>query len=429
MNQRIAIIGSGIAGMTAAHLLCRKNTVHLFEAGAQLGGHTATKDIETASGRYAIDTGFIVFNDWTYPSFIRLMKKIGVKSKASEMSFSVKNANSGLEYNGTDFNRLFSQRRNLARPSFYRMLLEIVRFNREAPLVLELGVDHADANQTLGDYLRENKYSEDFAKNYAMAMGAAIWSASFAQMREFPLRFFVHFFKNHGMLSVDNRPTWRVIEGGSRSYIAPLVASLDAQRIHLASPIVSVTRIVGDSPTSVRIEIGGANPRTEAFDQVVFACHSDTVKKILADPTPAEREVFSELDYQTNSIVMHTDISVLPKTRRAWAAWNFYVPKTERDQVALTYHMNILQRFTSPENFLVSLNLDSAIDPKKILGRWTYDHPKYTLGAVRSQGRWTEISRLERRTHFAGAYWRFGFHEDGVKSALRVADAFGEELE
>jgi uncharacterized protein len=426
-KSRIAIIGSGVSGMTAAHLLSRRHEVHLFEADDRLGGHTATKDTEVESGRYAIDTGFIVFNDWTYPAFIRLMEKLGVKSRASEMSFSVKNGRSGLEYNGADFSHLFAQKRNLIRPSFYSMLLEIVRFNREAPAVLDLPPADPKANQTLGEYLLENRYSKGFAENYAMAMGAAIWSASFAQMREFPLRFFVHFFKNHGMLSVNERPTWRTIEGGSRSYIAPLLAGLE-NRIHLSSPVDRVSR-VGAPIERVRLEIGGSRPRIEEFDHVVFACHSDTVKKILGDPSPLETEVFAAFDYQPNVVTLHTDISVLPKTKKTWAAWNFYVPSVEKSKVAVTYHMNILQGIQSPENFLVSLNLDSEIEPSKVLGQWIYDHPKFTLPAVRSQERWGEISQVERRTHFAGAYWANGFHEDGVKSGLRVAAAFGEELE
>lgn len=413
--------------MTAGHLLARRHDVRLFEADDRLGGHTATKDVEVDSGRYAIDTGFIVFNDWTYPGLIRLLDRIGVRSKPSEMSFSVKNPRRGLEYNGADFDRLFAQRANLFRPSFYRMLLEIVRFNREAPKVLSAG--GTDRELTLGQYLDRHGYSDVFAENYALAMGGAIWSASYRQMREFPFLFFVEFFKNHGMLSVDDRPVWRVIEGGSRSYIAPLVAPIGAERIHLGSPIESVRRLgPAESPEGVELRIGGERPRTERFDHVVFACHSDTVKRILADPTPAEREVFANLDYQPNSVVLHTDVSVLPRSRKAWAAWNFFVPPTERGNVAVTYHMNILQRLEAPENFLVSLNLDDAIDPAKVLGRWTYDHPKYTLAAVRAQARWEEISRLDRRTHFAGAYWRFGFHEDGVQSGLRVARTFGEEL-
>ncbi len=418
-NLKIAVIGSGIAGMTATHLLSRKNTVHLFEAGETLGGHTATKDVITASGRYAVDTGFIVFNDWTYPNFIRLMRALGVKWKDTEMSFSVKNAKNGLEYNGASFAHLFAQKRNLFRPSFYRMLLEIVRFNRESINLLDTPDDHT----SLSDYLAKNRYSSDFAENYILAMGAAVWSASMEQMRAFPAQFFVRFFKNHGMLSVNDRPVWKVIEGGSRSYIAPLTACL-GDRIHLKSPVLGVTR----SPSGVRIEIGGATPRTEEFDQVVFACHSDKVKKILKDPSPLEREILAPLDYQPNEVILHTDESVLPTISKTWAAWNYFVPKTEGNRVAVTYHMNLLQGIQSPESFLVSLNLGHQINPVTILGKWTYDHPKFTVEAVKSQKRWGEINSLESRTHFCGAYWAYGFHEDGVNSGLRVASTFGEKL-
>ncbi len=420
---KIAVIGSGIAGMTAAHLLSRKNEVHLFESGPELGGHTATKDVTVASGRYAVDTGFIVFNDWTYPNFIKLMTSLGVRWKDTEMSFSVKNAKNGLEYNGASFGHLFAQKRNLVRPSFYRMLLEIMRFNRES---LEL-LERPDDLTTLSDYLRKNRYSAAFAENYILAMGAAVWSASLDQMRAFPAQFFVRFFKNHGMLSVNERPVWKVIEGGSRSYIAPLTACL-GNRIHLSTPIEGVVRTGGENATSVCITTGGENPRSEIFDHVVFACHSDTVKRILKDASPLEHEVFDELDYQPNEVVLHTDTSVLPKIKKTWAAWNYFVPKREGDRVAVTYHMNILQRFESPENFLVSLNMGSEIDPSKVLGRWVYDHPKFTVGAVASQKRWAEISGLKTRTHFAGAYWSYGFHEDGVNSGLRVAATFGEKL-
>ncbi len=425
--ERIAIIGSGVSGMTAAYLLSRQNEVHLFESESRLGGHTATKDVDVPSGRYAIDTGFIVFNDWTYPNFIRLMEKLSVKSKVSEMSFAVKSAKTGLEYNGTNFQGLFAQRRNFFRPQFYTMLQEIMRFNRESPALLPLGEEHPDHALNMGEFLKRGGYSEYFTENYIMAMGAAIWSASYAQMRNFPARFFVEFFKNHGMLSVNERPTWRVIEGGSRSYIAPLTAPF-RERIHLNTPVLGVTREGGNEVSAVKISLGGASPRTETFDQVIFACHSDTVKLLLKDPNPAEREVFSELNYQANEVILHTDIGVLPERRRAWAAWNFFVPKEEREKVAVTYHMNILQGIRAPENFLVSLNLGSEIDPKQILGQWTYDHPKYSLGSVRAQARWSEISRLALRTHFAGAYWSYGFHEDGVKSGVRVAEIFGEKL-
>lgn len=403
--------------MTCARLLAPEHDVHLFESGNELGGHTATKDIQTASGNYAIDTGFIVFNDWTYPNFIRLLTEAGVKWKDSEMSFAVKNERNGVEYNGKDLAHLFAQRRNLFRPSFYRMIFEILRFNRNAPQILKL--KNEDHDSTVGAYLDKNGYSEFFAENYALAMGSAIWSASVEQMREFPLRFFVQFFKNHGMLSVDERPVWRVIEGGSRSYIAPLLRGV--KNIHLASPIRSVSR----GPTDVSLEISGSHSRKELFDQVIFACHSDTVRKILTDATATERDIFAALNYQSNDVILHTDTSVLPKTKKTWAAWNHLITADDTEKVALTYHMNILQGISAPENFLVSLNLAERIDPEKILGRWTYDHPEITLASVASQQRWSEISHLESRTHFCGAYWLNGFHEDGVNSALRVAKTFG----
>ncbi len=420
---KIAVIGSGVAGMTAAHLLSRKNETHLFESAARPGGHTATMDIETPSGRYAIDTGFIVFNDWTYPHFIRLMKSIGIESRDSEMSFSVRNEATGLEYNGKDFAHLFAQRRNLVRPSFYRMLLEIVRFNREAPALLELPEGHPDAGITIGTYLDRGGYSSMFRENYVLAMGAAIWSASFAQMRDFPARFFVSFFKNHGMLSVNDRPVWKTIRGGSRSYIGPLLAPL-GERVHLNSPVNGVRR----EDHQAVLWIGGKDPRIEKFDQVVFACHSDTAREMLLDPSDAEREVLGDLDYQPNDVILHTDSSILPRTRKTWAAWNYFLPQAGAERVSVTYHMNILQGIVSPEDFLVSLNLDGQIDPAKILGRYVYDHPKFTLRTVAAQKRWAEISRLDRRTHFCGAYWSYGFHEDGVRSGVRVAEAFGEKL-
>ncbi|MBC7385232.1 MAG: FAD-dependent oxidoreductase [Cryobacterium sp.] len=421
---RIAIIGSGISGVTSAFLLKKDHEVHLFEADDRLGGHTATKDITVASGTYPIDTGFIVFNDWTYPNFIRLLELGGVKWKDSKMSFSVKNERTGLEYNGDGLKKLFAQWRNLFRPSFYRMILEILRFNREAPKLLDDKMGKYGAEEIpLGRYLREEGYSETFQENYILAMGAAIWSASYDQMREFPARFFIKFFKNHGMLSVDERPIWKVIEGGSKSYLAPLLKGLHNQ-IHLSSPITSVTR----SADGVQLEIGGSKKRSEKFDQVIFACHSDTVGRILKDPSPAESEIFSKMTYQPNDVILHTDTSLLPKLRSTWASWNYLVRKSAKSDAALTYHMNILQGIESPETFLVSLNLRDQIDPALILGSWTYDHPRFTLESVAAQARWSEISRIDLRTHFAGAYWASGFHEDGVNSALRVANCFEVKL-
>ncbi len=412
--SRIAIIGSGISGLVSAYTLHQRgHDVHLIEAAPRLGGHTATVDVSVPSGRYAIDTGFIVFNDWTYPQFIRIMNELEIPWKESSMSFSVRSEKNGLEYNGADLDRLFAQRRNLLNLKFYRMLTEILRFNRESLETLD-GFE----GYTLGQYLSQKNYSRYFAENYIFAMGAAIWSASYAQMEAFPIRFFVQFFKNHGMLSVDDRPKWRVIQGGSRSYIEPMVRGFK-ENIRLGTPVQGIRRN-GDS---VEIRLGGATPRTERFDYVVLACHSDQSLRMLEDPSSQERELLGAIRYQPNSVVLHTDTSVLPRNKKTWAAWNYHLSAKDSERVALTYHMNILQGFSSPETFLVSLNIDERIDPKTILGQFVYDHPVFSAEAVAAQKRVDEISNRQTRTLFAGAYWGYGFHEDGVKSGLRAAEA------
>ena len=416
--MKIAIIGTGISGLTSAYLLSRKHEIEVFEADSRPGGHTHTLDVETRSGRYAVDTGFIVFNDWTYPNFIALMNQIGVKWQDSSMSFSVKSQKTGLEYNGTSLNSLFAQRSNLLRPAFYKMIREILRFNRESVEVLGRG-----GIETLGEYLERNGYSNAFKENYLIPMGAAIWSSSAQQMEEFPIEFFVRFFKNHGMLSVDERPVWRVIRGGSRSYIEPLTRGF-RDRIRLGSKVISVRR--GDSGATLQVVENG-ELQERVFDQVVFACHSDDALSLIRDASHPEREVLGAFQYQSNSTILHTDETVLPKRRLAWAAWNYLVPERQQDRVAVTYHMNILQGLKAPESFLVSLNLDSAIDPAKVIRRLEYRHPVYSNAAFQAQGRWGEISG-RNRYHFAGAYWGYGFHEDGVKSAIQVGSSFGEAL-
>lgn len=412
--SRIAIVGSGISGLVSAYTLQKRgHEVHLIEAAPRLGGHTATVDVEVASGRYAIDTGFIVFNDWTYPEFIRIMNELGVASQESLMSFSVKSEKNQLEYNGADLGHLFAQKRNLLNPKFYRMLTEILRFNRESLETLD-GYE----GFTLGQYLTEKGYSRYFTENYIFAMGAAIWSASYAQMETFPIRFFVRFFKNHGMLSVDDRPKWRVIQGGSRNYIQPMIRSFQ-DKIRLNTPVLGVRR----QADAVELSLGGAAPTRERFDYVVLACHSDQSLKMLENPTPQEREILGAIHYQPNDVILHTDTSVLPKTRKTWAAWNYFISKQESDRVALTYHMNILQGISSPETFLVSLNIGDQIDPKKIISKYVYDHPVFSPAAVAAQARVAEISHREGRILYAGAYWGYGFHEDGVRSALRAVEA------
>jgi uncharacterized protein len=416
MPLRVAVVGSGVSGLVAAHYLSRRHEVTLFEADSRLGGHTHTVDVEVPSGRYAVDTGFIVFNDWTYPNFIRLMKDLGVASQPSDMSFSVKVEKTGLEYNGASLGKLFSQRSNLFRPSFYRMLLDILRFNRESPRLLD-----ADAPEdlALGRYLAERRYSREFIDHYVVPMGSAIWSASVRQMESFPAAYFVRFFKNHGFLSVDDRPRWRTLRGGSRSYIDGMIAPF-RDRVRLNSPVRSVRR----DPDGVTLNVAGAEAR---FDHAVLACHSDQSLRMLADAGGTEAELLAAFAYQENEAVLHTDTSVLPSRRAAWASWNYLVPREPGGRVAVTYVMNILQDLTAPETFCVSLNLEERVDPAKVIKRMTYHHPVYTARAVAAQKRWGEISG-PNRTHFCGAYWGFGFHEDGVKSALRVCESLGVKV-
>ena len=409
--MKIAIIGSGIAGNVAARHLHGRHEVTVFEAAGHIGGHTHTHDIELGAERLRIDTGFIVFNDWTYPNFTRLLDELGVESQPSAMSFSVRNDDTGLEYNGNNLNALFAQRRNLLRPSFYRLLRAITRFNREAPALL----DTTD-EITLGEYLDAHGFTKAFTDNYLVPMGAAIWSTDPARMLAFPARFFVRFFYNHGMLSINQRPQWRTIAGGSARYVEKLVAPF-RHRIRLNTPVEAVSR----SRAGVRIKARGAAP--ESFDHVFFACHSDQALRLLEDATPLERSVLGAMPYQHNEVVLHTDTSLLPRSKRAWAAWNYHVLPERRTGAALTYNMNILQNLQSRHTFCVTLNRSDAIAPSTIIKRMSYDHPLYTPASVAAQLRHHEINGVNR-SYFCGAYWRFGFHEDGVVSALSALNHF-----
>jgi predicted NAD/FAD-binding protein len=408
--MKIAIIGSGISGLTAAYYLHKNHAITVFEAQDKVGGHTETHSIELTGKSWQVDTGFIVFNDWTYPNFIRLMDELGVKWQDSKMSFSVKCERSGLEYKGGDLNGLFAQRRNLIRPSFLKMIADILRFNQESPQWLESG----DNETTLGDYLSERKFSDAFIRHYIIPMGAAIWSASEADMLRFPACYFLRFFQNHGMLQVRNRPVWRVIQGGSSNYLEPLTKGFK-ENIRLNSPIDSVSR------DSHGVLLKPRACEAERFDAVILACHSDQALRLLADATAQEQAILAAIPYQENIAILHTDTSILPSSRRAWAAWNYHLPSQARDAVALTYNMNILQSWWAPPTFLVSLKKPQAINPQCILKRLIYHHPQYTLQSVAAQRRHGEISGVNN-TYFCGAYWGFGFHEDGVCSALNVVD-------
>jgi predicted NAD/FAD-binding protein len=411
---KIAVIGSGISGLSCAHYLSSNHEVSVFEAESRLGGHTATVDVHLGTRRYAIDTGFIVFNDWTYPNFIALLQELGISSRPTNMGFSVKDQDTGLEYSGTNLNTLFAQRSNLLSPRFLGMVRDILRFNRQSIADLEAGT--LDEAETLGSYLQRNRYSEAFKRQYLVAMGSAIWSADCDTVLDFPLSFFLRFFRNHGLLSVADRPQWRVVEGGSREYLRPLCQRFE-RRIHLGCGVDKVRR------DARGVTLNMADGRELAFDQVVVATHSDQALKMLDQPSDAERAVLSALPYQDNDVVLHTDIRLLPRNRRTWSSWNYSLG-TGKDRAVVTYNMNILQGIQAPETFCVTLNNTEAINPHKILGRFNYAHPVFSLPGIQAQQRWEDINGI-RNTWFCGAYWHNGFHEDGVVSALRVAESLG----
>lgn len=409
--MRIAIIGSGISGLTAARRLCTDHEVTVFEANDYVGGHTNTIDVELEGRRWAVDTGFIVFNDWTYPNFIALMNEIGVASQPSDMGFGVRCERTGLEYCGSSLDQLFAQRRNLASPGFWGMIRDILRFNREAPRLLE---GHEDVLE-LGAYLARERYSTRFIEHYIVPMGAAIWSTDPATMLSFPARYFVEFFANHGLLSVNDRPQWRVISGGSRSYIGPLTRPF-ADRIRLNAPVARVLR------DDVGVELVLRDGHRARFDAVVFACHSDQALAMLAKPTDAEREVLGAIPYQPNVAVLHTDERMLPRRHKAWAAWNYHIPAEKQAAVSVTYNMNILQGLDAQAQFLVTLNPTMDIDPNKIIRRIVYQHPVYTPEGIAAQRRRSELMG-RHHSFYCGAWWSYGFHEDGVKSGLVAAAA------
>ncbi|OEE66915.1 FAD-dependent oxidoreductase [Enterovibrio norvegicus FF-33] len=415
--MKIAIIGSGISGLTCAHYLHKEHDITLFEANNYIGGHTATVDVEVASGKYAIDTGFIVFNDRTYPNFQNLMTDIGMGAQESEMSFSVRNDDNGLEYNGHSMGSLFAQKRNLLNPKFYKFISEILRFNKEAREAYTIAT-HGDPliEQTLGDFLSRRDFSEYFCQNYILPMGAAIWSSTLSDMRAFPLKFFLRFFQNHGLLDVTNRPQWYVIPGGSREYVRKMVPAFE-DRIKLNAGIKHVERF------SDHVVVVTENGEYD-FDQVIFACHSDQALALLQKPTKDEQRVLGSIDYQDNDVVLHTDISVLPRRKAAWASWNYSLggrSGREERPAALSYNMNILQGIDAPETFCVTLNQSDNIDPSKILRKFVYAHPVFDQKCIEAQ-KHRELISGENLSWFCGAYWYNGFHEDGVRSALDVVN-------
>jgi len=400
--MRIAIIGSGVSGLVAARRLADAHEVTVFEADRRIGGHVHTWEVRSGGRTWAVDSGFIVYNERNYPNFTRLLAELGVPTQPSTMSLSVRHDRAGVEYNGSTLRQLFVQPRNLFRPAFLRMLGEILRFNREAP-----GLTRADSSAVLGDLLDRGGYSRAFREWYLLPVGSAIWSIPAATVLDMPAAFFVEFFRNHGLLTVDDRPQWRVVRGGSARYVEALAAPLQ-DRIRLGHPVRRVARLDDG------VEVDG-----EPFDRVVLACHSDQALAMLADPAPAEREILGALPYQANDAVLHTDTSMLPRARAAWGAWNYRVHDDPGAPAVVTYGMNLLQSLDAPETFCVTLNGTESIDPARILGRVTYHHPVATAAGVAARARRAEVSG-PNRTHYCGAYWGNGFHEDGVVSALAV---------
>lgn len=406
---RVAVIGAGIAGMSAAYLLSRNHEVHLLESENRLGGHTHTHQIETSAGALPIDTGFIVHNDRTYPNLVKLFRLLGVQRQKSDMSFGVSCRETGLEYSSRGMAGLFAQKRNYFRPRHYKFLTEILRFNRMSRLLLG---DPAGASMTLGEYVKANNFSAEFARFYLYPMASSVWSTSLEEIEEFPALTLIRFFDNHGFLGVNTQAVWYVVMGGSSQYISPLTRTYK-ERIRTGVRISSVTRSNGGA--QIHFEDGAE----QKFDEVVFACHAPQALKLLRDPTTEEQSVLAHLTTTRNHTVLHTDSRLLPRRPAARAAWNYHLG-TSRRAATLTYDMNRLQNLRVPERYYVTLNASGQVAEKSILREMAYAHPLMTLPAIRAQARWHEISG-RNHTHFCGAYWFYGFHEDGLNSAIRVA--------
>lgn len=467
-KKRVAIIGSGVSGLTCAHYLTQQHEVTVFEASDYIGGHVNTIDVALQYGKKskgrniensAIDTGFIVFNERTYPNFFRLLHELQVPFQATDMSFSVKNTARNFEYNGHTLNTLLSQRKNVLNPKFWQFIKDIVQFNKH---IRQLRQDFEQARaqgedvsalttQTLSSYLASKRYGTLFTDNYLLPMVSAIWSTSLKDVQDFPLVFFAQFFDNHGLLDVVNRPQWFTIKGGSKQYVNKLVTRFvnAGGTVRVNSPVQSVTRhdnkvsVVVTNAQTANHSKADSETQTLVFDDVVFACHADTALRLLQDASLDEIEVLSHFHFTKNSAVLHTDTSVLPNKPLAWASWNYLINdplvndkakhknKINNEQVAtkpvLTYHMNILQRLTKQHNYLVTLNHD--IDEAQVIKRIDYTHPVYNSAMIDAQVQWSRISGNGLHTHFCGAYWFNGFHEDGVRSGLRVCQALGSTID
>ena len=414
--MRIAIVGAGIAGLTCAHLLHPEHEIAVFEAAERPGGHTWTIEVEIERALHRVDTGFVVYNDRNYPGFQRLLERLGVATQPSTMSFSVSDGRGDFEYNGASPNGLFARRSSLLRPSFHRMIRDLLRFNREAPALIGLN----GSGPTLLDFLDQGGYSTDFVERLIVPQASAVWSTDPRDLRTFPASLLAEFFDNHGMFGFTGRPRWRAVTDGSSRYVERLTAPI-RDRLRLSTPVARIER------HSDRVEVTPERGGPESFDEVIVAAHSDQALAMLADPSPAEAEVLGAIPYRPNDVVLHTDASLLPRRPRARASWNFPLQDEPAERTTVTYHMNRLQSLDAEPDFCVTLNRTEAIDPETVIGSRVFSHPVFTHAALAAQRRWGEVSGV-RRTHYCGAYWGYGFHEDGVQSALRVCGRFGASL-
>ena len=414
--MRVAIVGAGVSGLVVAHLLHPAHEVTVFEANDYAGGHTNTIRVDTPNETHHVDTGFIVFNDRNYPSFEHLLARLGVAWQPSTMSFSVSDGAGDFEYSSASPNGLFAKREHLVTPWFHRMLADLARFNRAARELL----DPRAPDVSLREWLEHHRFSRAFVERLIVPQVSAVWSAAPAQMWSLPARMVAEFFDHHQMLSFRGRPRWRTVRGGSSRYVEALTRPF-SERLRLSTPVQAVTR---DADHVLVKSHGG---EAERFDEVVLATHSDQALALLADAGDREHEILGAIPYQPNEAVLHTDVRMLPRRRRAWASWNYHLLPERKATTTVTYHMNRLQSLAAEQQFCVTLNHSETIDPARVIRRISYAHPVYTEAGLAARTRAAEIDG-RNRTHFCGAYWGWGFHEDGVVSALRVGERFGARL-
>lgn len=413
--MKVAVIGAGISGLVCAYLLAGVHDVTLYEKEERLGGHTNTVVVTHEDRSIPVDTGFIVFNERNYPRFCALLQRLGVASRPTTMSFSVRDDRSGFEYGGSSLAGVIGPWSNLMRPRWWRVMAGVATLGRSgAAAIADVGPD-----ETIGDLFQSGRFSRGFLDDYLVPMAAAIWSAPREALLGFPARFFLRFFDNHGMLDLRKRPQWRTIKGGSRTYIDAMMGTI-GPAARTAQPVVCIRRVTQGVMVSTAVA-------DERFDQVILATHADQSLAMLADATDAERHILSAMPYQANQAVLHTDQRLLPRSRRCWAAWNYRLTGDPARPAAVTYNMTMLQGLGTRTPLCVTLNDTSEINPASVIRKFTYHHPLYSLAGDLARARWSEISGAGR-THYCGAYWGNGFHEDGVVSALRVCERLGVTL-